>query len=232
MPAIPYKYAYLAIVLAFGLPIWLYIFLKRPDLRKQIIFVGLLTGLVAPIWEFWFLTDYWHPETFTGWLVGIEDFSYGFLAAGLISTLYEFIFHRALSLRPLRKHDFSLMIIPFFCLGGISFNLLYLLGINSIYAAFASFAVMAVVILYFRRELILDSLVTGLMFFALTFLVYTVILRVFPQLINRWWYLANLSGIYLANIPVEELLWAFGMGMVVGPFYEFVTGYKLRRSVN
>ncbi len=41
------------------------------------------------------------------------------------------------------------------------------------------------------------------------------------------WLLPNLSGVLVAGIPVEELLWAFGVGMVAGPFYEFFTGSYL-----
>src|SRR3989344_3799099 len=51
----------------------------------------------------------------------------------------------------------------------------------------------------------------------------------FPGIIQAWWKLENLSGVFVYGIPLEELVWAFGMGMVGGPVYEFFMGLKFKQ---
>ena len=58
------------------------------------------------------------------------------------------------------------------------------------------------------------------------FFPYFIFTKVYPGIIDKWWMLDNLSGIRLIGVPFEEFLWAFGMGMMTGPLYEFIVGLK------
>lgn len=73
-----------------------------------------------------------------------------------------------------------------------------------------------------RHDQLLDALVSGAVMATLVFLVeQAFFLRLFPGAAEGFWRIDNLSGILLAGIPVEEILWAAVVGFTVGPLYEF-----------
>lgn len=224
-----YHYAYLIGNLLILFPIWLFLFVYRKDLRKEILIISLIAGIAGPISELWYLKDYWRPEIFTGWPVGIEDFIFGFCIGGISAVIYEEIFGKHFSNRANRKHHWSWFVVPVIALFTIIFNaLFFIFKINSIYVSIISFLLIALVIIYFRKDLFWDSLMSGLLTGLLMFLSYLVFLTIFPLAIHKWWMLQNISGVLILGIPLEELLWAFSWGLVGGPVYEFFRGLKFR----
>jgi hypothetical protein len=83
---------------------------------------------------------------------------------------------------------------------------------------------------YFRRDLLVDALMSGLLVGLITLVGYIIFSALFPGIVHAWWKLSNLSGVFIFGIPGEELLWAFGLGMVAGPLYEFFMGLRFRKS--
>ena len=222
-----YHYAYLLGNLLILLPVWVFIFRWRKDLRKEILIVSLVAGIIGPISELYYLKDYWRPEIFTGWPVGIEDFLFGFFIGGISSVIYEEIFGKKHSKRTNRDHHWSWFIIPISALFILVLNaLFFIFNINSIYVSLVAFFLITLVILCFRRDLWIDSIMSGVLMGLVMFFSYLVFLTIFPEAIHRWWLLNNISGILINGIPAEELLWAFGLGMVCGPIYEFFTGLR------
>ena len=227
---ISYQYAYLFGNLLILFPLWLFLFLHRKDLRKEILIVSLLIGIGGPLSELWYLRDYWQPETFNGWPIGIEDFLFGFFIGGIASSIYEELFGKSHSKRIDRKHHLSWFIIPVIGFSIFVLNLLiFVFGVNSIYASIVVFVTLALLILYFRHDLLIDSLMSGLLVGVIMFFGYLLFLTIFPEAIHRWWILQNISGILILGVPLEELLWAFGWGMVGGPMYEFFAGLKFKK---
>jgi len=228
-----YKYAYLVgnIIL---LPIWIILFIHRKDLRKEIVLVGLAAGVIAIFTSHLFLADFWEPEytfpiIFRGKVVsGFNEFLYGFIGAGIASSIYEEIFGKRFAKRRDRKHNWRYFLIPFIvaCMF-ILFTFNLLLGINSIYAAFLAILIPLVGGLFFRRDLIIDSIYSGLIFGLISILMFLILTKIFPGLVQRWWRLGNVSGVLILGIPAEELMWAFIFGAGSGPFYEFFTGRRL-----
>ncbi len=235
---IPYKYAYLLADVTILFPIWLILYLYRKDLRKELFATSLLFGLVAPVSEIIYLKTYWHPQTFLPLFYlyrqpvpYLEDFLFGFFVGGMASVIYEEVYGKKISRRRDRTHHWTWFIPP---LLGLSLLILIFaikfFSLNAVYANILIFAAATLVMLFFRNDLWMDSLMSGLMLSLLMLFVYALVLGFFPQLINRWWYLQNLSGILLFGIPLEEFLWAFGMGMMAGPLYEFMMGLKFKKS--
>jgi len=66
------QYAYLFGDLFF-LFIWLILFFARKDLRKQMLIMSFVVAPMGPISEIFYLRDYWQPQLFNGWSVGVED---------------------------------------------------------------------------------------------------------------------------------------------------------------
>ena len=90
-----YIYFYLCGTIVYVL-VWLVLFLKRPDLRKEMLVMSVLFGIGALVTAKLYLADWWRPATVTGTAVGIEDFLFGFSAAGIAAVCYEELFRKRL----------------------------------------------------------------------------------------------------------------------------------------
>ena len=117
-----FQYAYLIGNFLIGFPLWLFLFIHRKDLRKEILISSLLIGILAPLWSPWFIKDYWHPESLNFWRLGAGDFFYGFFFGGIANVIYEEIFGRHYAKRKDRKHHWSWFILPFAALGVLVFT--------------------------------------------------------------------------------------------------------------
>lgn len=210
--------------------VWVLVFMLRPDLRRKILIMSILIAPLAPLMEVFYLRDYWRPEFFNGWIVGIEDPLFGFFFGGISCVLYEELFRKHIIKKHVRPHP---LLITILVLAGfvwmIVFNLM--LGINSMYASIFGLLVDAIVILLMRRDLRTVAVVSGTLLSVLFFLLYLLYLCFFPDIFQAWWMLKNLSGIFFGKVPIEELIWAFSWGLFVGPAYEFATGVLLGKSV-
>jgi hypothetical protein len=189
--------------------------------------MSFLFGILGPLSELWYLQDYWRPQIFTGTRIGIEDFLFGFFIGGIASVIYLELFNKHISKQKDKKHHirFMLSFVAIFIFI-ISF---YVFGFNSIYASMITFLSLALLIYYFRHDLFIDGLMSGIFLAITMFLAYLIFLYIFPSAIQKWWFLNNISGILILGIPLEELLWAFSLGLVAGPTYEFITGLKLKK---
>src|SRR3989344_5394365 len=225
-----YRFAYLLGNLLLLLPVWAFFFYRRKDLRREMIMVSIITGAIGPISELWYLQDYWKPETFTGTSIGLEDFLFGFFIGGIARVIYEEIFGKKYAKRKDRRHHWPLFVIPFFICFIFSLHTLFALGLNSIYASIIGFLVFAAIIIFYRKDLFWDSLVSGLLVGALAFISYLIYLMMFPGVIQKWWLLNNITSVLIVGVPLEELMWAFGWGMVAGPMYEFFRGLRLQND--
>ena len=225
-----FQYAYLAGDLL-ALPLWIILFVHRKDLRKEMLIASVAIGIVAVLTEPFFLQDYWHPQTFNGWPVGIEDFLYGFLLGGIASVIYEEIYGKKYSKRHDRKHHWGILLIPFMILSISTFAVgKVIVNLSTMYAALISLFVAMIFIIYYRHDLFIDSIISGLLVGIFTMLGFLVFLKIFPGVVENLWLVHNLNGIFVFGIPSEELLWAFGLGAVAGPFYEFFMGLRFKKS--
>ena len=198
---------------------------------KEIIFISIIGAFVGPLSELWYLTDYWRPQLFNNRMIGIEDFLFGFFISGIATSIYEEVFGKRFIKRSRREHRWYLGVFPFLILGIIFTSILVFgIGINSLYSTVAILIIFSLVIIYKRRDLLFDSLLSGILLGVIMILIYLILLTVFPELINRFWYLDSLSNIFILRIPIEELIWAFAVGMFVGPLYEFLVGLRLKNN--
>lgn len=228
---IPYQYTYLFADLVIGFPLWLLFFIKRPDLRHKMIVFGLMGAIAGPISEIFYLKDYWHPLLVTGTAIGIEDVLFGFFAGGIGSVLYEELFAKHFSKRHKRTEHWIFFVFPLCAMSLFAFNHLFpMYHINSIYASAVAFLVTTLVVLYLRKDLLVDALASGIIAGLIFFFGYLLLLAVFPQIFEKMWLLRNISGITVSRIPMEELLWAFTYGLMIGPLYECYAGLAFQRE--
>ena len=222
-----FQYTYLAGDLFF-LVIWIILFLHRQDLRKKILVMSLLVAPMGPISELFYLRDYWQPQLFNGWVIGVEDLLFGFVIGGIAAVIYEEIFGEKYLKRHLPAHRKWMFAIALFGAVWMTVGNL-ILGFNSIYVSMLGFLIVGISFLVLRHDLLKDALFSGLLVGALMFIFYLIFGFIFEGVIQKWWMLGNISGIIILGAPLEELMWGFGWGFVAGPAYEFVNGLKFKK---
>lgn len=101
-------------------------------------------------------------------------------------------------------------------------------SLNPIYAAAVALVTGFVATLYCRPDLWAKMLVSGLLFLALYFVVFAVFNLAFPGYVAAVWTLPALSGVFVAGVPLEELMFAFTFGIYWSSVYEHLAWKRSR----
>jgi hypothetical protein len=222
-----FRYAYLINNIFFAI-VWLMLFFLRPDLRRKMTIMSIIVALIGPFSEFFYLRDYWRPEIFNGWMIGVEDVLFGFFIGGIAGVIYEEVFGKKYTKRHLHGHTTWMFASFLFLLVLMVVGNIFL-GYNSGYVSILGFLAIGIIPIVQRHDLLKDAFISGFLMGCLMLVFYSVFTYLFDGIIQKWWLLHNLSGIIILEAPLEELLWGFGWGFVAGPAYEFINGLKFKK---
>jgi len=221
------QFVYIVALIPFCM-LWVFIYIKRPDLRKGMLFMSFIVGILSVATSYyWWTIDWWRPLTLTGTKVGVEDFIMGFAGGGIMATIYEVVFKRALYKRKLHHHIGGGITILLILAQATSW-LIYNIGLTSFWASSIAMVLVATIMLVIRKDLFMNAILSGALMLLVSLMFYCVIILLAPEWIHQT-YLSGLSGFRLAGIPVEEFVFWFLAGLVFGPFYEYWQGEKLKR---
>lgn len=223
-----HPYAYLIGNLIFA-AIWLILFWLRKDLRREMLILSFIGGIFFPA-ALIYLPDYWYPEhvvSINNWMLGIEDFLFAFFIGGIGAILYEVIFGKTHGLCECRKKDPKKLIPIILVAIGALLGLTLLFKLNSIYSNYLAFLIIFAYIVYFRKDLFWQAMLSGFSVGLLMFFFYQIWIWLYPGIIEHWWKLQNISGILILGTPLEEIIWGFSWGLVGGTIYEFIRGVSL-----
>ncbi len=208
--------------------IWAVFFFKRKDLRQEMVVMSSITGFLAVFFSYYFWTvDWWRPLNMTATRIGVEDFIAGFIAGGIVAVIYEVLFKRELHKRKIHHHTngaFTLILL----LASTLLFLFYGVGLTSFWATAIAFKLVAVIMLFMRKDLFINAVLSGILMMIVSLASYYLIMLVSPGWMDAT-YLPTLSGILVTGIPLEELIFWFLAGCVFGPFYEYWQGEKLKK---
>lgn len=218
------------------LVIWGVIYISNKRVRKEMLKMSLITmpfGLTEPL----FVPEYWCPPSLfdlaikTGF--DIESLIFSFAIGGLGTVLYNLIFRRthihfSLIERNHNRHRLHLYIlfVPLLVFGLLSL----LTSLNHIYCGVLAMLIGGLATLYCRPDLKGKIWVGGFLFMLLYFLYFGSILPFYPQYVELYWNLDNLTHILILGVPIEELLFAFTFGMYWSGLYEHLYWKKLIKS--
>lgn len=180
----------------------------------------------AALSEVFFVPGYWLPDTIFNPKLSIEDFIFTFAVGGIIAVFYELVLGA--------KHFKHLKLCNCYRGGGLIllvgviliFVVHFLFKINFMYALYIGILVNILLIAINRPDLIKKIIFSSLIFGAFYFLFFAVFSRITPGFLNHW-NLSELSGVILLGVPLEEIIWAFAAGALIGPIYEFLLGIRL-----
>ena len=227
-----YRYFYFLWSLIF-LTIWLILFLHRKDLREDMLFISFFFGWGGVISQFTHLVDWWRPLTLTGTPVGIEDFIIGFSIGGIASVIYIEMYHLKFKsehhfLKMKSKKHYFMGDIFLFTFALVFLGMFYIAHLSSFYSVVIAYLSGIGVMAFYRKDLILDSAVSGIIMLIMGFLIYCLLFLLYPEYILKFWYLrGNWYSQLMFGIPLSEYIWFFFTGAFIGPLYEFVRNKKL-----
>lgn len=218
-----YHYVWLSWSLAFLLAFAL-IYIAFPQHRRVMLRSALgtaLFGLSEPL----FVPQYWNPPSLfdlaerTGF--DLESIVFSFSIGGIGVVLYSLLTRRvAAPVGPHGRHRFHHLALA---VPVLVFVPLIGLGWNPIYPAVIAMVAGAGATMWCRPDLAAKTLVGGLLFLGF-YSGFMVGLRISaPGFIEHVWNLPALSGLLLAGIPVEELLFGGAFGLYWAGLYEHLT---------
>ena len=219
-----YQYTYL-IGNFLGLIVWVFLFLKRKDTRKEMLVISILFGIAGLLTQPIYLLDWWRPLTITGTAVGIEDFLFGFVIGGVAAVVYEYLFRKRIKIKKVkkiieRKRDINLLFL-FFLLAGIFILSVFILRINTLIASILGFGIPTLIIYYRRKDLIKDSILSGILTLFIAIVIYNILNLITPGFFDEFWFFQNVGRVILMGVPLEEYIWYFLAGSFIGPLYEY-----------
>ncbi len=223
-----YHYSYLVGVLIFGAA-WVACYVLGTKYRAEIRWGTLISAPMA-LTSLLFVPEYWTPPSLFDLdqkiRVGIEDVLWAAAVGGIASVVAEILLKEKLSIirKAARRRHFA----PFVVLIVVFLALEFWHPGKTIYNTIIAFAMGAVVIAFLRSDLISTMLVGALSFTALYFALFLIFLFLYPGFFQRYHNIPNLLGIYIAGVPIEELLFAGTGGAIWSVAYEYVQGYRLQ----
>lgn len=223
-----YQYVYITGCLILFL-FWLLIFLKRKDLRREMLWAS-SWGMPLGFIDFFLVPAYWNPESLFGFIkkygVGIESFIFLFAMAGIASVIYEFFWKE----KPVklvhggRSHFWLLFFAP------ISFIILSILFPSmAVYNLMIVGAVGIIVTAYLRRDLWKQIFASAFIFSFLYLGVLVSVNFIFNGFVEHFYNLKNTWGILVLGIPLEEIGVAFFAGAFWSTIFEFTKVYRERK---
>ncbi len=223
---IPYQFAYLFWALFFG-AIWAIFYALKPSVRREMLVLSVLMGILGPFAEYFATHNYYHPYTLFGTRIGFEDFLIGFFYGGVAAALYEIIHLN----RPNTTSRAGSVPGAVFALI-LTFTAMYagafVFPEMTIYGLLGVMFLIGTTIIVYRPNLVKHAFITGAGMVGLTFVFFQIFITLFPGIVEAWWELDRLSGVIVAGIPFEELLFAFLWGYVLGPASEVVTRIRAK----
>ena len=225
-----YQYTYIIGNLILIL-LWLALFWWRKDVRKEMLVVSPFFGIIGLLTEYYYIKDWWKPLTITGTAIGIEDFIFGFGIGGVAAVIYEEIFKKKIRVRKISKIKDKERNLNFAVLIGlmavIFVGTIHLLDFNTFKASVITILFPILVIYIKRKDLIDDSLATAVIVTLLSILGYALLNIISPGFIEEFWLFENIGKIIILGTPLEEIIWFFLIGALIGPLYEYWKEGKL-----
>jgi hypothetical protein len=214
------EYSYLLYGLTFLVP-WIAVFVRRRDLRVELVVSSLATAPLGPIFERWYHMDYWKPDLLGPFAIGVEDFLFGFGVGGLGAVAYEVLANRVRIPGHGRPNPLFFFAVFLF---GLTAHALLVPAVNSIYVSMAVFLIATGLMLIRRPDLVACAAVSGGAVAAFMILNYQIVLVFHPTLFQDFWFLSKISGLFILHVPIEEPLWGFFWGTFIGCAWKYGFG--------
>ena len=200
--------------------VWLFFFLRRRETRQEMVIIGIVALLFSPLFLFLGRQE-------TAGTVAISDLAFSFFLAGIAAVIFEAVFgqhyrighHARLSLKNSTERWFLRLMLMAIVWAWLSIILLLVMGTDALQSLGVAGLVIGSYMIASRHDLLWNALWSGLLMAIVFFFVYLLA------------FIASLpttTQFFLTSIPADAVTWAITLGLVFGPMYEFVRGFRLR----
>ncbi|HEY4517187.1 MAG TPA: lycopene cyclase domain-containing protein [Candidatus Paceibacterota bacterium] len=233
---------YLVAVGVLGL-LWFAFFAYRSDLRAKMLWCSGYWAILLSL-GFLILTilfphlppqsrivpGYWDPGTIFnlaritgGW--SIEDALYMFFTGGIAAVLYDFVRGQKVPTvsGSLWRRRRAATLIP----AAAVLAMVLLFRVNLMWELIAFCAIGTAVVWLSRPDLITRSLIGGVCYAVLYYLLWLFFLYFSPDYLVIHHDTANVSGISVGVLPLEEILFAFTFGLMWSAIYEYAKDIRM-----
>lgn len=195
-------------------------------MRTEMLWASLL-GMPFGFIDFFLIPAYWHPDSLFGLMekygLGIESFIFAFFMIGIASVVYKFLFRKT----PVKLHRNSHAHFLLLILASFSFVAAAILfPTQAVYYLMEIGAAGTAIVAYLRRDLIKEMFMSAFIFSFLYLAVFILINFIFKGFVEYSYNLANLWGIYIVGVPLEEVGVAFFIGAFWSVLYEYTKDYR------
>lgn len=224
------KWGYLVGICMLFIP-WGLFYYARRDLRPRILVMSIILLPLAPLGQYYFLKDYWHPPLILPIQIGnsvyggLADFLFAFTTGGIATAAFPVLFHQTTitgKASPRYWIGFAFLVTE-----GVSVIVLtQFFHVNSIFSSSIGFLFCAVLMIVIRRDLLKSSLISGIISGFTLAGAEGILSFIVPLYLSRYWYLYNTKYDFLIfnRIPATELVWGIAFGIVIGPIFDFYRG--------
>lgn len=211
--------------------VWILIYIFRKDLRKELWWSSIICaplGFFEPVWFMY----YWDPrptlfDLTTKIGFDIESILLMFLIGGISGSLYEVLFHRRLKLSNTVDVKLNYLVLVFLVTYVIS---QFILQINAIYSTYIGVFSCLIVIAIIYTKYLKIFLYSGLAFLVIYGGLFILFGIFFPGYIEQVYSTAQISGIKIFSVPLEEYLFALFFGGMWAILYPLYKGYRLAKE--
>lgn len=180
-----------------------------------------LTGLAEPL----FLSGYWNPPSLFDLNnrigVDIESVVFSFAAGGMVAAIYTGLrkIGRKSGRQPHCARPLQILALVFPI--SVFVALITTTNVNPIYVTvIALFAGVAAACACWPARIPMIML-AGFLFMGLYFVCFVTFTAVYPRYLFHVWNLSALSGVVIAGVPLEELLFALSYGLMYSSVAEY-----------
>lgn len=217
--------------------VWCFVYfsLKNKESRKEMLVVSLWTSLLG-LTEPLFVPEYWRPPSLfdlalrTGF--DLESLLFAFGVGGLAVVIYERIFrvkHEQISVEEKHKPRHKYHLLALLSAPIIFVLMLVFTNLNPIYSTFIALIGGGLATWYCRPDLKKKMFTSAFIFLGIYFVYFLTLILMYPDYVERVWNLPAISGILILGIPLEELMFAIGLGFLWSSVYEHIAWRKVKR---
>ncbi len=172
--------------------------------------------------------DWYHPITVTGSSFSIEPWIFGFSSGGIASVIHTAIFNLKTTQSPelyISQRDAVIRAAKLAITGlAVFFMTFFFFHLNSLHATILSASAVIVLTQFSRPDLWKNALFTAFSFSIIAIIVYWVIDMIVPGWVESFWLYANTPHINVLSLPLDDVIWYFLAGGMIGPLYMYYQG--------
>ena len=180
--------------------------------HRQLMLRSALFSVPTALYAIAFVPEYWRPETVAGSVTSPEDVLFSFANGGIVWLLAFGLSGQRVTARRV-PHQWLFRYLGCTTLFVATSLPLWLAGLKVMSAGLIGSLVVLGFVGWRCRALWRAAIGGGLGFMVLYAALLGGVLAVWPHLLLQW-NIPNLWGLYLLNIPLEEIVWALAYGAV------------------